>query len=416
MMCNKNKIQSIMFVFAATILLQNEVFSNQTTQPSAQPVAQNEVQKELQNNPSSTVLPNKNSTDDKNITLEQKKELQNTSTVEPIDLDKERPLQAGSSAQNAPMEMEYTPATEEAVQRGLRYLAGTQNDDGSFGKGQYERHAGITSLCALAFMADGHVPGRGVYGDNVRRALEFVLNSATETGLLARDKDHGPMYGHGFSTLFLGEIYGMNNEDSRVRDALTRAVDLIIHSQNNEGGWRYNPVPYDADISVTICEVMALRSARNAGVKVPKETIDQAIAYVRSCQNSDGGFRYMATAGTSAWPRTAAGVASLYYAGIYSDNSIERGLNYLQDVVGSNKNGPADVAHYFYGHYYAVQAMYLAGGKRWTDWWPHIRNEMISKQTETGSWMDYQAGQAYSTSMALIVLQMPKRYLPIFQK
>ena len=416
MMCYKNQIQSIVFVFAATILLQNEVFSNQTTQPSAQPVAQNEVQKELQNNPSSTAPPNKNSTDDKNIIPEQKKELQNTSTAEPIDLDKERPLQAGSSAQNAPMEMEYTPATEEAVQRGLRYLAGTQNDDGSFGKGQYERHAGITSLCALAFMADGHVPGRGVYGDNVRRALEFVLNSATETGLLARDKDHGPMYGHGFSTLFLGEIYGMNNEDSRVRDALTRAVDLIIHSQNNEGGWRYNPVPYDADISVTICEVMALRSARNAGVKVPKETIDQAIAYVRSCQNSDGGFRYMATAGTSAWPRTAAGVASLYYAGIYSDNSIERGLNYLQDVVGSNKNGPADVAHYFYGHYYAVQAMYLAGGKRWTDWWPHIRDEMISKQIETGSWMDYQAGQAYSTSMALIVLQMPKRYLPIFQK
>ena len=171
MMCNKNQIQSIVFVFAATILLQNEVFSNQTTQPSAQPVAQNEVQKELQNNPSSTVPPNKNSTDDKNIILEQKKELQNTSSVEPIDLDKERPLQAGSSAQNAPMEMEYTPATEEAVQRGLRYLAGTQNDDGSFGKGQYERHAGITSLCALAFMADGHVPGRGVYGDNVRRAF-----------------------------------------------------------------------------------------------------------------------------------------------------------------------------------------------------------------------------------------------------
>ena len=347
---------------------------------------------------------------------DQNKNIKPTTPVETIDLDKERPVDVGASAQNAPMESEITPAMEESVQRGLRYLAGLQNDDGSFGRGQFAKHAGITALCGLAFMADGHLPGRGAYGDNVRKALDFVLSSATETGLLAAENSHGPMYGHGFATLFLGEIYGMNNEDSRVRDALTRAVELIINSQNQEGGWRYNPVPYDADISVTICEIMALRSARNAGIKVPKETIDRAIAYVRSCQNSDGGFRYMSTSGTSAWPRTAAGVASLYYAGVYSDNSIDRGLTYLQDSVNPDAGGNSGEAHYFYGHYYAVQAMYLAGGKRWTAWWPNIRDEMISKQAATGGWMDYQAGQAYSTSMALIVLQMPKRYLPIFQK
>ena len=347
---------------------------------------------------------------------DQNKNIKPSTPVETIDLDKERPVDVGASAQNAPMESEITPAMEESVERGLRYLAGLQNDDGSFGRGQFAKHAGITALCGLAFMADGHLPGRGAYGDNVRKALDFVLGSATETGLLAAENSHGPMYGHGFATLFLGEIYGMNNEDARVRDALTRAVELIINSQNQEGGWRYNPVPYDADISVTICEIMALRSARNAGIKVPKETIDRAIAYVRSCQNSDGGFRYMSTSGTSLWPRTAAGVASLYYAGVYSDNSIDRGLNYLQDSVNPDAGGNSGEAHYFYGHYYAVQAMYLAGGKRWTAWWPNIRDEMISKQAATGGWMDYQAGQAYSTSMALIVLQMPKRYLPIFQK
>ena len=336
--------------------------------------------------------------------------------VVPIDLDNQRPPEVGASAQNIPTESEMTPGMEESIQRGLRFLASIQNDDGSFGRGQFSHHAGITALCGLAFMADGHLPSRGAYGDNVRRALEFVLSSATETGLLAAENSHGPMYGHGFATLFLGEIYGMNSEDARVRDTLTRAIDLIINSQNQEGGWRYNPVPYDADISVTICEVMALRSARNAGIKVPKETIERAIAYVRSCQNSDGGFRYMSTTGTSAWPRTAAGVASLYYAGVYSDNSIDRGLNYLIDAVNPDGGNAGAETHYFYGHYYAVQAMYLAGGKRWAQWWPNIRDEMISKQAVNGGWMDYQAGQAYSTSMALIVLQMPKRYLPIFQK
>lgn len=354
--------------------------------------------------------------DKKIINLDKDPTTSPPSVVVPIDLDKERPPEVGASAQNTPTESEMTPETEESIQRGLRFLASLQNDDGSFGRGQFARHAGITALCGLAFMADGHLPGRGAYGDNVRKALDFVLSSPTETGLLAAENSHGPMYGHGFATLFLGEIYGMNNQDSRVRDTLTRAVDLIIHSQNQEGGWRYNPVPYDADISVTICEIMALRSARNAGIKVPKETIDRAIAYVRSCQNSDGGFRYMSTTGTSAWPRTAAGVASLYYAGVYSDNSIDRGLNYLIDAVNPGGEGNAGESHYFYGHYYAVQAMYLAGGKRWALWWPNIRDEMVAKQSVNGSWIDYQAGQAYSTSMALIVLQMPKRYLPIFQK
>jgi hypothetical protein len=303
-----------------------------------------------------------------------------------------------------------------SVQRGLRFLASLQNDDGSFGRGRFAKHVGITALCGLAFMADGNLPGRGPYGEAVRKALEFVLNHATETGLLATENSHGPMYGHGFATLFLGEVFGMSPEDGRVRDALVRAADLIVNSQNEEGGWRYNPVPYDADVSVTICEVMGLRSARNAGIKVPRETIDRAITYVRGCQNGDGGFRYMSSMGTSAWPRTAAGVASLFYAGIYSDDSIDRGLQYLLAMAAPDGGGPMSEAHYFYGHYYAVQCMYLAGGEHWNNWWPLIRDELVQRQGDDGGWIDYQWGSAYSTAMGLIVLQMPNRYLPIFQK
>jgi hypothetical protein len=264
-------------------------------------------------------------------------------------------------------------------------------------------------------MSDGHLPGRGQYGPEVKKALDFILEYSHETGLLTAETTHGPMYGHGFAALMLGEIYGMNPEDNRVRDALVKAVDLIVGTQNEEGGWRYNPIPYDADISVTICQVMALRSARNAGIKVPKETIDRAVAYVRNCQNPDGGFKYMIQAGGSAWPRTAAGVASLFYAGIYEDDSIDRGLEYLvRNALPGN--AMAGEAHYFYGHYYAVQAMYLAGGEDWQRWWPAIRDELVAKQAQNGGWIDHHAGGAYATAMALIIIQMPKRYLPIFQK
>lgn len=323
-------------------------------------------------------------------------------------------------AENAPLAEEISPKLEEAVQRGFESLRRLQKSDGSFGQGRFGEHVGITSLCAIALMADGNVPGRGEFGDCVQKALDFVLSHSTETGLLVSDDTHGPMYGHGFATLFLGEIYGMNQDDDRVRDALVRAVQLIVSSQNDEGGWRYNPVPADADVSVTICEIMALRSARNAGIKVPKSTIDDAIRYVRSCQNDDGGFRYMKEVSGSAWPRTAAGIASLFYAGVYEDQSIDRGLDYLTRNAFPRGTGGIGVGfaqqHYFYGHYYAVQAMYLAGGERWKNWWPAIRDELIAKQNADGTWTDQQVGEAYGTAMALIVLQMPKRYLPIFQR
>ena len=321
-----------------------------------------------------------------------------------------------AGAENAPASDETTPELESAVTRGLAYLASVQNEDGSFGRGRFSRHVGITALCGIAFLADGHVPGRGRYGDTVAKALEYVLKSSEESGLLAVENSTGPMYGHGFGALFLGEIYGMNPQDTRVRDALVRAVQLIVNSQNDEGGWRYNPVPYDADVSVTICQVMALRSARNAGIKVPKETIEGAVRYVRECQNADGGFRYMRVSGASAWPRSAAGVATLFYAGIYEDDSIARALDYLARTAPPGSGGPMIQPYYFYGHYYAVQAMYLAGGEWWAQWWPGIRDELVRIQSEDGSWIDHQSGNAYATAMALVVAQMPKRYLPIFQR
>jgi hypothetical protein len=327
----------------------------------------------------------------------------------------------GRSAENSALENEMTPESDRAVAEGLKFLAAEQQPDGSFGSGRYAKNIAVTALACLAFMADGNLPGRGPYGEQVRKGLEFVLASSTETGLLASDATNGPMYGHGFATLFLGEIYGMTQGggettlSTRVHEALVKACTLIERSQNNEGGWRYNPVPYDADVSVTICQIMALRSARNAGIEVPKETIDKAVEYVRLCQNPDGGFRYQATAGFSLWPRSAAGVATFYYAGIYQDDAIERGLSYIVD------NALPGVAaqqqpHYWYGHYYAVQTMYLAGGRHWERWWPAIRTELIARQQNDGSWSDPAVGPAYGTAMALIILQMPKRFLPIFQK
>ncbi len=85
--------------------------------------------------------------------------------------------------------------------------------------------------------------------------------------------------------------------DESIKEKLQKAIRLIEKVQNPEGGWRYQPAPYDADLSVTICQIMALRAARDAGIKVEREVVDKAIKYVHRCQNQDGGFSYMANMG-----------------------------------------------------------------------------------------------------------------------
>lgn len=328
---------------------------------------------------------------------------------------------AAPSAENNALIDEMTPELTASIERGLAYLVQQQNEDGSFGDGNYAQNVAITSLACIALMGDGNLPGRGRYAQQVERGLRQVLEKASDSGLIAGETATGPMYGHGFATLFLGEIYGMTQgggetaESRRLHEAVVKAVRLIEQTQNPEGGWRYNPVPHDADVSVTICQVMGLRAARNAGIEVSKDVIDKAVRYVRQAQNGDGGFRYQLDMGPSAWPRSAAGVATLYYAGIYKDLSIDRGLDYLKFSAMPGQVA-ASRAHYFYGHYYAVQAMYLAGGEHWAAWWPAIRAELMMTQREDGSWEDRSVGSTYATAMSLIILQMPKRYLPIFQK
>jgi hypothetical protein len=310
-----------------------------------------------------------------------------------------------------------TPETDQAIKTGLLWLARNQNADGSYGTQSYRGNIAVTSLAGLAFMASGSSPGRGPYGSQIDRALAYVMRNTSPSGFIAvlATSTHGPMYSHGFGTLFLAEAYGMTHRPE-IREKLQKAVRLIIDSQNIEGGWRYQPVRRDADLSVTICQINALRAARNAGLFVPKEIVDACIRYVKQAQNPDGGFRYMLQGGaTSEFPRSAAGIVALQSAGEYDSKEVRDGIAYLRHYsqglrVGRRNN------HYFYGQYYAAQAMWLEGKEAWAEWYPAIRNELVGKQSASGFWTDSGVCNEYGTAMALIILQIPNDYLPIFQR
>ncbi len=310
-----------------------------------------------------------------------------------------------------------TPATRAAIDKGLAWLAERQNDDGSFGTGPHRGNVGICGLCGMAMMTCGSTPGRGPCGAKVDRAVDYVLANAQQSGFILEPNSANrgqAMYNHGFATLFLAECCGMSSRGD-LREKLSKAVKLILASQNKEGGWRYDPKRDDADVSVTSCELVALRAARNAGLWVPRDSFDRAAKYIERCQNADGGFVYiLGTGRESEFSRSAAAVVALAAAGVYKGAVVEKGYDYLrqfqpaQGVVRNEK-------YYEYGQYYAAQAMWQAGGQSWAKWYPAIRDELLARQQADGSWMsDY--GPEYATAMCLMVLQMPENQLPIFQK
>ncbi len=312
----------------------------------------------------------------------------------------------------------FTEAARKSVARGLDFLAARQQNDGSFGASGYQGNVAVCSLSAMAMMAAGSTPDRGPHGRAVAKFVDYVLDSCQQSGFInGVTVSHGPMYDHGFATLLLAESHGMSQR-RELREKLAKAIKIIVESQNRQGGWRYQPVRAEADVSVTSCQMMALRAARNAGVFVPKETIERAVDYIRRCQKADGGFTYMHDGGESVFPRSAAAVVSLYSAGLEKDPSaspeMRRGLEYLEPYK-PQRGAKVRYSHYYYGHYYAVQAMWHAGEQYFPAWYEALRDDLIDRQTTNGSWEDA-FGQEYATAMATLALQMPKNSLPIFER
>ncbi len=305
-----------------------------------------------------------------------------------------------------------------SVDRSLEYLAKQQRPDGA-----WDGNNAPNALALLAFMGRGHVPGRGPYRDVLEKGKRFILRTQNAEGVFVpqRTAGSGPMYQQGLATLALAEMYGMD-PDPELEAALRKAVELLIRCQSDKGGWRYQPQKSDEDLSVTVMQIVALRAANNAEIPVPVQTIDKAVAYVKSCADPMGGYGYQ---GPGRKPQTtAAGAVSLQLLGHHEDETITGALDYLASLPVEWGNS-GDISYYYYFHYYAIQANYQAGGKYWANWHPRVRELFLNRQNPDGSW-DMPGGaeganvvgpnKVYWTSMASLVLEVYMHFLPAYQR
>lgn len=337
-----------------------------------------------------------------------------------------------------------------AVAKGVRFIMTLQAPDGSFNDPvDRSRHRSVmTAMALLSMAAVGNQPiDPTPEGAAMRKGLDYLTQPAliSAEGYYG-DYDSSRMYGHGIITLALCEMLGMGvneEQDARIRERATKAIELILRSQRHpkhavryEGGWRYTPNAHDADLSITVWQLMALRSARNAGIPVPKTAIDAAVLYLKRSYKSDrdaqdrpidlkSSFGYQ-PGRPPEYATAAAGLLALQVCGEYNAPEVIGSAEWLMDLTANAPiEGPANRTGYgrkwfFYGSYYFAQGMQKRGGEYARKAREFIETIMVANQSADGSWttgdgQERGAGRIYTTGLAILSLSIKYHYLPIYQ-
>ena len=346
---------------------------------------------------------------------------------------------------------------DDAVQRGVKFLVRHQDSrTGSFSLKNSKTRPVVSNesypMAALSVMAMASVGHQPVDDSEAGRAMskgvEFLIRDDPRRNRSGGyyGVDGSRMYGHGITTLCLGEMLGMSvtrDQDRRIRQNLVRAVNLILAAQRQRkpdsrhvGGWRYEPTSSDSDLSITVWQLMALRSAQNAGLPVRKENIDLAVKYLKrsyqSARNARGhptnlktGFGYTPTS-RPRYASTAAGLLSLQVCNLDEEEAPEiiGAANYLEDI----ELNPKRLLWFYYGTYYYAQGMQRRkndkpdsdGSRQARKARENVERVLLNLQKADGSWegsnrTEMDIGKIYCTTLAILSLSVKHHFLPIYQ-
>lgn len=313
------------------------------------------------------------------------------------------------------------PRWDETIEKGLSWLARTQSS-----RGQWNTQAYPTAMAALAgtaMIASGSTTTQGPYAREIGRACDYLISKSRDNGLIGDPQtDSRYTYGHGFSMLFLSQVLGEEGLLDRREELvamLTKAVEFSGNAQTEAGGWGYVSAREGNDFdegSTTITQVQGLRGCRNAGIPVSAKVIDKAKEYIYGCKNKDGGISYSSRQKGSSRPAiTAAALAALYNAGDYDSEHVPEMLKYAKESLHDISDGTRAFGHWHYTYLYYSQVVYRQGDELWKPYRNRLYDRIVSQQRPDGSW-EGQIHPVYVTSCNLIMMQLDRGYLPIYQR
>ena len=314
------------------------------------------------------------------------------------------------------------PKIKLSAQRGLDWLVGEQHRQGYWEANQGQYRVAMTALCGNAMLCEGSTTTRGKYAKSISAAVDYLVETAQPNGLIGYKHDYHYTYGHGFSMLFLSQVFG-EEEDARrrekLKEVLTKAVQFCGEAQTPDGGWGYVSAKDGNNFdegSTCVTQVQGLRACRNAGIPVPKEVIDRAVEYIRKCMAPDGGVQYSIRGGGSRPPISAAAIACLFNSGEYDNDTAQKLLKYCEKNINGGANQAQMFGHWHYTHLYYAQVQYRLGEKDWEKYFPPINKQIMSQQSANGSWKEGHVGPIYTTAINATILLVDNGFLPIYQR
>lgn len=332
--------------------------------------------------------------------------------------------------------------SERAVEASLRWMASVQELDGSWSSSRHGGGAakkdpqgqnrldggmfadsGITGLVVLSYLGAGYTHEKGKYSEVVMRAVKWLIAQQNSNGYLGgKATRYDMMYCHAMATFALAEAYGMQGDPEsfpELRDAVRNAVRLICAMQNEDGGWRYGKGG-DSDMSMFGWQLMALKSALNAGIPVPDETRRGMIKFLqgRALGNRGGLAGYKLNES----PTPAMTAEALFCRQMFGvrprDGASQEAIAYLR------QNLPRLAAYDEYYWYYGTLAMFQTDGAPWEEWNGALRDMLIGQQRTSGplagswdpngKWAGI-GGRVYSTAVSTMCLEVYYRVLRIYQ-
>lgn len=335
------------------------------------------------------------------------------------------------------------PRYRDVAHKGLEYLVRQQHRDGHWESNGGQFVSAMTALAGVTLLMEGSTIRDGKYATNIRKAVDWLMERCQRNGLIgepnAGNQGLGYMYGHGYSLLFLSQLYGEEEDADRRRKLegiLTRAVEFCGRAQTSRGGWGYLAAADGNDFdegSVSVTQVQALRAARNAGIVVPKSIIDRTHEYLKRCTTRRGGLIYsLQSGGGEERPTiTVAAIASMFSTGEYTSTLAKQWLRFCQPVVPIDRVGQDQFGHSEYTHYYYAQVIYSLGEEGYARLFPDSRPDerltwtkyrkaffefLATSQNADGSWSGCAIGPVYTACCYLTILQLDNGTLPIYQR